>query len=90
MYITSDDILKNINWYFISTCLAYVWLIQYFPDVDINCFVTEHPANVAYQEFDVPADFPFHLKQFLPNVFYSPHTDDHISQRYWGIDWLMG
>ncbi|XP_038068498.1 SET domain-containing protein 9-like [Patiria miniata] len=28
-------------------------------------------ANVAYQEFDVPDSFPFHLLQFIPNVFYS-------------------
>nr|XP_022316264.1 SET domain-containing protein 9-like [Crassostrea virginica] len=47
----------------------------------VNNQSREHPANVAYQEFDVPADFPFHYKQFLPNVFYSPHTDDDISQR---------
>lgn len=26
------------------------------------------PANVAYQEFDVPADFPNHLLKFLPNT----------------------
>ena len=31
----------------------------------------EYPANVAYQEFDVPLDFPFHLRKFIPNNFYS-------------------
>ena len=31
----------------------------------------EYPANVAYQEFDVPSDFPFHLRKFIPNNFYS-------------------
>lgn len=48
---------------------------------NVNCFVTELPANVAYQEFSVPMDFPFHLRQFLPNVFYSPHSAEDLTQR---------
>ncbi|KAL5016575.1 hypothetical protein ScPMuIL_006164 [Solemya velum] len=33
-------------------------------------------ANVAYQEFDIPEDFPFHLRQYIPNVFYRPSVHD--------------
>uniref|UniRef100_A0A3B1KF78 SET domain containing 9 n=1 Tax=Astyanax mexicanus TaxID=7994 RepID=A0A3B1KF78_ASTMX len=31
-------------------------------------------ANVCYQEFDVPDEFPLELRQYLPNVNYSPDT----------------
>lgn len=31
----------------------------------------DRPANVCYQEFDVPAVFPIELKQYLPNIAYS-------------------
>ncbi|XP_076462208.1 SET domain-containing protein 9-like [Babylonia areolata] len=41
----------------------------------VNNHNKENPANVAYQEFDVPADFPLHLRQYLPNTFYSSSLD---------------
>jgi len=41
----------------------------------------EHPANVTYQEVDIPACFPPHLRRFLPNVFYSPNLTSHDSHR---------
>ncbi|KAL6104256.1 setd9 [Pungitius sinensis] len=40
-----------------------------------NCSY-EAPANVCYQEYDVPDNFPIHLRQYLPNVNYS-----HDAQR---------
>lgn len=47
----------------------------------VNNQSKEFPANVAYQEFSVPLDFPFHLRQFLPNVFYTPHSAEDITHR---------
>ncbi|KAF6720439.1 SET domain-containing protein 9 [Oryzias melastigma] len=38
-----------------------------------NCSNTK-PANVCYQEFDVPDKFPIELWQFLPNVNFSQDT----------------
>ncbi|XP_040026292.1 SET domain-containing protein 9 [Gasterosteus aculeatus] len=40
-----------------------------------NCSY-EAPANVCYQEYDVPDKFPVQLRQYLPNVNYS-----HDAQR---------
>lgn len=37
----------------------------------VNNHSKRYPANVAYQEFSVPSDFPFHLRQYLPVNFYS-------------------
>lgn len=37
----------------------------------VNNCSNERPANVCYQEFDVPAVFPIELKQYLPNIVYS-------------------
>ncbi|XP_048763107.1 SET domain-containing protein 9-like [Ostrea edulis] len=46
----------------------------------VNNHTKEFPANVVYQEFEVPVGFPFHLKQFIPNVFYSSQiTEDPAS-----------
>eukprot|EP00794_Sanderia_malayensis_P008146 gene8146-9017_t len=28
------------------------------------------PANVVYQEVDIPVSFPLHLRKYLPNIFY--------------------
>ncbi|XP_006626869.1 SET domain-containing protein 9 isoform X1 [Lepisosteus oculatus] len=36
----------------------------------VNNCSNEKAANVCYQEFDVPAEFPLELCQFLPNVNY--------------------
>lgn len=38
----------------------------------VNNCSRERPANVCYQEYDVPEDFPLELWQFLPNVNYRP------------------
>jgi len=40
------------------------------------CSILERPANVAYQEYDIPDDFPLHLRQYLPN------TEAKIEQNY--------
>ncbi|KAM3603807.1 uncharacterized protein V6R79_002404 [Siganus canaliculatus] len=37
----------------------------------VNNCSNEWPANVCYQEYDVPEDFPIELHQYLPNVNYS-------------------
>ncbi|KAM4708267.1 SET domain-containing protein 9 [Discoglossus pictus] len=37
----------------------------------VNNCSNEWPANVCYQEFDVPEDFPVELRQYLPNINYS-------------------
>ncbi|XP_061165930.1 SET domain-containing protein 9-like [Saccostrea echinata] len=67
-----------------DTC-DWSWMTNYPQNpLAIGQYVNNHnkefPSNVAYQEYDVPVDFPFHLKQFIPNVFYSSHiTEDHMS-----------
>uniref|UniRef100_A0A3Q2PP95 SET domain containing 9 n=1 Tax=Fundulus heteroclitus TaxID=8078 RepID=A0A3Q2PP95_FUNHE len=40
----------------------------------VNNCSNERPANVCYQEYDVPDSFPIELRQYLPNVNYSPCT----------------
>lgn len=47
----------------------------------VNNQSSVHSANVAYQEFDVPLDFPFHLRKFIPNIFYSSSEDEHKHTR---------
>lgn len=42
----------------------------------VNNCSNERPANVCYQEYDVPESFPIELRQYLPNVNYS-----HCTQR---------
>ncbi|XP_068196590.1 SET domain-containing protein 9 [Antennarius striatus] len=37
----------------------------------VNNCSNQRPANVCYQEYDVPDRFPVELRQFLPNVNYS-------------------
>lgn len=37
----------------------------------VNNCSNERPANVCYQEYDVPDTFPIELRQFLPNVNFS-------------------
>ncbi|XP_070267826.1 SET domain-containing protein 9 isoform X1 [Myotis yumanensis] len=37
----------------------------------VNNCSNDRPANVCYQEFDVPASFPVELRQYLPNNTYS-------------------
>lgn len=58
----------------------------------MNTFVNFWPdfaANVAYQEFDIPEDFPLPLRQFIPNVHLkgensdtSPHQDRSLRFQY--------
>uniref|UniRef100_A0A3Q3QD66 SET domain-containing protein n=1 Tax=Monopterus albus TaxID=43700 RepID=A0A3Q3QD66_MONAL len=40
----------------------------------VNNCSDEWPANVCYQEYDVPHRFPIELRQYLPNVNYSQDT----------------
>ncbi|XP_040911379.1 SET domain-containing protein 9 [Toxotes jaculatrix] len=40
----------------------------------VNNCSNEWPANVCYQEYDVPDNFPIELYQYLPNVNYSRDT----------------
>ncbi|XP_013881209.1 SET domain-containing protein 9 [Austrofundulus limnaeus] len=40
----------------------------------VNNCTDDRPANVCYQEFDIPDSFPIELRQFLPNVNYSQET----------------
>lgn len=40
----------------------------------VNNCTNERPANVSYQEYDVPDKFPIELRQYLPNVNYSLET----------------
>ncbi|BFZ16596.1 hypothetical protein BsWGS_19635 [Bradybaena similaris] len=53
------------------------WLTPY-PSCPLNIgqYVNNHnkqyPANVAYQEFNLPSDFPARLRQYLPNNHYTP------------------
>ncbi|KAI8773737.1 SET domain-containing protein 9-like isoform X1 [Biomphalaria glabrata] len=37
----------------------------------VNNHNKQYPANVAYQELDISTDFPAHLRQYLPNNYYS-------------------
>lgn len=70
-------------WYFLCVTVLHATVSKWSPWIvkNVSCFVTELPANVAYQEFSVPMDFPFHLRQFLPNVFYFPHSAEDLTQR---------
>ncbi|PVD22767.1 hypothetical protein C0Q70_16023 [Pomacea canaliculata] len=47
----------------------------------VNNHNKDFPANVAYQEFDLPFNFPFHLRQYLPNNFYSANVGDAGQQQ---------
>ena len=38
----------------------------------VNNETASLPANVIYQELDIPFCFPIHLQQFLPNVNFNP------------------
>ncbi|XP_070775241.1 SET domain-containing protein 9 [Enoplosus armatus] len=40
----------------------------------VNNCSNEWPANVCYQEYDVPDKFPIELRQYLPNVNYNQDT----------------
>ncbi|XP_033099066.1 SET domain-containing protein 9-like [Anneissia japonica] len=37
----------------------------------VNNQTSRFPANVAYQEIDFPAEFPFHFRKYLPHIFYN-------------------
>ncbi len=36
----------------------------------VNNQTSQKPANVIYQELDIPSSFPLHLRSYLPNVYY--------------------
>ncbi|XP_061696038.1 SET domain-containing protein 9 [Syngnathoides biaculeatus] len=40
----------------------------------VNNCSNERPANVCYQEYDVPDTIPVQLRRYLPNVNYSPYS----------------
>ncbi|KAK6188217.1 hypothetical protein SNE40_004446 [Patella caerulea] len=42
----------------------------------VNNQSKRHSANVAYQEIIVPKDFPFSLKKYIPNLYYSASIDN--------------
>ncbi|XP_070700778.1 SET domain-containing protein 9 [Pempheris klunzingeri] len=44
----------------------------------VNNCSNERPANVCYQEYDVPDSFPIELRQYLPNVNYSLHSQRRL------------
>ncbi|KAF7701023.1 SET domain-containing protein 9 [Silurus meridionalis] len=44
----------------------------------VNNCSKEKAANVCYQEFDVPEDFPIELHQYLPNVNYRPNMQRRL------------
>ncbi|XP_033636493.1 SET domain-containing protein 9-like [Asterias rubens] len=71
-YLTSD-----LSW--LTNSLANPMAIGQY----INNQNTDNEANVAYQEFDVPESFPFHLLRYIPNAFYSStyQQDDAAKQR---------
>ncbi|XP_019642137.1 PREDICTED: SET domain-containing protein 9-like [Branchiostoma belcheri] len=54
------------------------WLTQYPKNpLAVGQYVNNqsagHPANVAYQEYNIQVDFPFTLRKYLPNIHYSPN-----------------
>ncbi|XP_078658267.1 SET domain-containing protein 9-like [Branchiostoma floridae x Branchiostoma belcheri] len=54
------------------------WLTQYPKNpLAVGQYVNNqsagHPANVAYQEYNIQVDFPFSLRKYLPNIHYSPN-----------------
>lgn len=53
--------------------IYYVQLSENILSILFSCSI-EKAANVCYQEFDVPEDFPVELHQYLPNVNYSHDT----------------
>lgn len=44
----------------------------------VNNHTKDFPANVAYQEYDLPADFPLHLRRYIPNVHYIKMSDGSV------------
>ncbi|ELU04644.1 hypothetical protein CAPTEDRAFT_155045 [Capitella teleta] len=43
----------------------------------VNNHNKEHPANVAYQEYDFPLDFPLNQRKYIPNVFHAASIHYH-------------
>ncbi|XP_033738416.1 SET domain-containing protein 9-like isoform X2 [Pecten maximus] len=46
----------------------------------VNNQSKQFPANVAYQEFDIPEKFPFHLQKYIPNINYSSSIQDCLEE----------
>lgn len=38
----------------------------------VNNESSSYPANVRYQELDIPGTFPIHLMNYIPNIRYKP------------------
>lgn len=47
----------------------------------VNNETSTFPANVIYQEFDIPATFPFRLLQYIPNVNFSARFKNIVDER---------
>ncbi|XP_069127293.1 SET domain-containing protein 9-like isoform X2 [Argopecten irradians] len=47
----------------------------------VNNQSKQFPANVAYQEFDIPLEFPFHLRKYIPNINYSSSIQDGLTEQ---------
>ena len=41
----------------------------------VNNESSRYPANVRYQELDIPGTFPVHLMKYIPNIRYRPLTE---------------
>ena len=41
----------------------------------VNNESSRYPANVRYQELDIPGTFPIHLMKYIPNIRYKPLTE---------------
>ncbi|GAB1599758.1 SET domain-containing protein 9-like [Argonauta hians] len=51
----------------------------------VNNETEEFPANVSYQEFDISANFPIHLRRYLPYVPYSGSLGDSTNRQLRGV-----
>ncbi|KAI8993137.1 hypothetical protein BDB01DRAFT_775263 [Pilobolus umbonatus] len=41
----------------------------------VNNGTSAYPANVCYQEVDIPAEFPHMLRGYIPNMYWDAHTN---------------
>ena len=41
----------------------------------VNNQTRDCPANVAYQEVNIPLSFPVHLMRWTPNINYGPRSE---------------
>lgn len=72
----------KIGWQFTSDMS---WLTPHpINPLAIGQYVNNHgpdnPANVCYQEFDFPETFPVQLRQFIPNISFSPSSEGILNR----------